>query len=156
MDSLIALAGEPAALWARTCPDGQANLARLTVHPEGIRAHMDNADAAIPLFLHRLRHEALAAGDAAALAFADELFALAGPRMCERVHASAREELLPVLPIELSTAGARLRLFTMITTFGTPQDVTTDDLRIELFYPADDDTRQLLSALSASSMSSSN
>ena len=155
MDALVALAGDPATLWTRTCPDGPPNLARLTVHPDGIRANIDNADTAIPTFLHRLRREALSTGDAAELAFVDELFDLAGPALGDLVYAASAEALLPVLPLDLSAAGARLRLFTMITTFGTPQDVTTDELRIELFYPADADTGQLLSAQAASAVSSS-
>ncbi|MEO0347538.1 MAG: XRE family transcriptional regulator, partial [Pseudomonadota bacterium] len=34
-----------------------------------------------------------------------------------------------------------LSLFSVISTFGTPQDVTTDELRIETFYPTDAATR---------------
>jgi hypothetical protein len=39
---------------------------------------------------------------------------------------------------------AQLSLFTTLTTFGTPQDVTLDDLAVELFFPADDDTDAIL------------
>ena len=37
----------------------------------------------------------------------------------------------------------RLSLFTVIATFGTAQDVTADELRIESFFPADAATEQL-------------
>jgi hypothetical protein len=30
--------------------------------------------------------------------------------------------------------------FTIITTFGTPQDITLQDLRVETFFPADEAT----------------
>jgi len=30
-----------------------------------------------------------------------------------------------------------VRLFTTITTFGTPRDITLEELSVELFYPAD-------------------
>lgn len=32
-------------------------------------------------------------------------------------------------------------MFTVMSTFGTLQDITTDELRIEAFYPSDDATR---------------
>ncbi|MEM9254343.1 MAG: hypothetical protein AAGA91_02785 [Pseudomonadota bacterium] len=54
--------------------------------------------------------------------------------------------LLPVLPLELSIGGVELSLFSVISTFGTPQDVTTDELRIEAFYPADSATSAFFSS----------
>jgi hypothetical protein len=35
----------------------------------------------------------------------------------------------------------RLKLFTAIATLGTPQDITLQELRIESFFPTDDETR---------------
>ena len=46
-----------------------------------------------------------------------------------------------MLPLELDINGLQLSLFTVMSTFGTPQDVTTDELRIEAFYPANEETR---------------
>ena len=43
----------------------------------------------------------------------------------------------------------RLSMFTTLTTFGTPRDITLDELSIELFYPADDATEALLQGLHA-------
>lgn len=54
--------------------------------------------------------------------------------------------LLPVLPLELHRDGVRLSLFTVIATFGTAQDVTTDELRIESMFPADQETERLFRA----------
>jgi hypothetical protein len=39
--------------------------------------------------------------------------------------------------------GLRVSLFTVIATFGTAQDVTADELRIESFFPADKATETL-------------
>ena len=44
------------------------------------------------------------------------------------------------LPLVLTRGGLRLSWFTTVTTFGTPQDVTMQELRVEMFYPADDAT----------------
>ena len=38
----------------------------------------------------------------------------------------------------------RLRLFNTFTTFGTPQDVLLQELRIDMSFPADEATRRFL------------
>ena len=40
-----------------------------------------------------------------------------------------------------------LRFFTMLTTLGTPQDVTLQDLHIESFMPADGATESLMRSI---------
>lgn len=54
---------------------------------------------------------------------------------------------MPVLPLVLERDGARLSLFTVIATFGTAQDVTTDEMRLEFFFPSDADTEAMLRAI---------
>ena len=51
----------------------------------------------------------------------------------------------PLLSIVYRKGDLRLSVFSTITTFGTPQDVTLQELRIECFFPADEATRRLLS-----------
>ena len=48
--------------------------------------------------------------------------------------------LSPTVNVELGVGDITLRLFSLLSTFGTAQDVTTDELRIETFFPADDFT----------------
>jgi hypothetical protein len=55
--------------------------------------------------------------------------------------------LVPVLPLEIAKDGACISLFTVIATFGTPQDVTADELRIESLFPADEATERLFRGL---------
>ena len=42
--------------------------------------------------------------------------------------------------------GERIAMFTTLTTFGTPRDITVDELAVELFFPADDRSDDLLRA----------
>jgi hypothetical protein len=42
-----------------------------------------------------------------------------------------------VIPMILRFGGRELRLFSTITTFGTPMDITIDEIAIESYYPAD-------------------
>ena len=55
--------------------------------------------------------------------------------------------LMPVLPLALNIDGLELSLFSVISTFGTPQDITTDELRIEAFYPSDAKTAEFFRSL---------
>jgi hypothetical protein len=48
--------------------------------------------------------------------------------------------LFPVLPLRLRGIDGELSLFSVLSTFGTAQDVLADELRIESFFPADEET----------------
>ena len=52
------------------------------------------------------------------------------------------------MPFRFATPLGELSLFTTLTTFGTPLDVTIDELAIELFFPADDRSDEMLHAMS--------
>ena len=49
---------------------------------------------------------------------------------------------LPILPVELAKDGVRASYFSLVTTVGTPQDVTLQEIRVESFFPADEATEQ--------------
>ncbi len=136
---MFSIGGDPEEMLARTGGDGGFNLALLTVHPQGLRPYIANWDQAAPAFIRRLKSEALASGDPVV----EEKFAryieLAGPLEDAQPIAPS---LLPVLPLELHIGELELSLFSVISTFGTPQDITTDELRIEAFYPTDTKTAE--------------
>ena len=46
--------------------------------------------------------------------------------------------------MRLAVGESELSMFTTITTFGTPQDITLEELSVELFFPADDATEAIL------------
>lgn len=54
---------------------------------------------------------------------------------------------VPVLPMHFVLGDVELRLVSLITTFGAPQDVAAQELRLEAFLPADDATDRVLRAL---------
>ena len=51
---------------------------------------------------------------------------------------------MPMIPITLVKEGVKLNYFSMITTVGTPQTVTAEELRLECMFPADDATEAAL------------
>ena len=48
------------------------------------------------------------------------------------------------MPFVLAAGDATLSFFTTLTTFGTPLDVTLDELAVELFFPSDEFTDRAL------------
>ena len=48
----------------------------------------------------------------------------------------------PLMNTVFGNGELELRFFSTITTFGTPHDVTLDELRIECMFPADDATAE--------------
>ncbi len=142
---MLGVAGDVEALQRRIGGGDVVNLALLTLHPEGLRRYISNWQQAGPSFIRRLRCEAHASGDPQLQSTLTRFIELAGP-VEEGVFS---DPLLPVLPLELDVDGFALSLFSVISTFGTPQDVTTDELRVEAFYPGDDATRQFFEAAGA-------
>lgn len=54
-----------------------------------------------------------------------------------------------VIPVEMRIGEMTARMFSTIATLGTAQDVTLQELRIESFHPADEETERLAYALAA-------
>jgi hypothetical protein len=47
-------------------------------------------------------------------------------------------DAMPMIPLAFVKDGVRLNYFSMITTVGTPQTVTAEELRLECMFPTDD------------------
>jgi hypothetical protein len=118
----------------------ERNLMRLFFHPEGIRPMIVNWTAIAPLLWHRAQREAEALGGDEMRAILKSLSEFQG---AETLWAPVDAPLVPVLPIQLRANGVEVSLFTVIATFGTAQDVTADELRIESFFPGDEATAAL-------------
>lgn len=129
-------------VWARV-GGGERNLMRLFFHPNGIRPLVTNWAAIAPLLWHRARREADALGGQEMKAVLSDL---AQYQDADTLWSAEEAALVPVLPLEMEKDGLRVSLFTVIATFGTAQDVTADELRIESFFPADEATDKLFRA----------
>lgn len=133
--------------FARADPSGAANMLRLLFHPEGLRPAIADWPRTGPILLDRIRRE-VAADPAWRLgpALLRELTALAELDAPRRPLLEAPD---PVLTIRLERGDLRLDLFSTVATFGTAQDVTVQELRLETFFPADEATRAALARISA-------
>ena len=145
---VFSLAGDLEAMWRRVCGDGPRNILKITFHAEGFRPYIANFNEVAPVLLARTRREAAAVGNGALIRLIDEILGYPGIPAAWRAP-DWQAPPPPVLPLELAKDGLRLKLFSMITTFGTPQDITTDEIRVETFFPADATSAGLLKALVA-------
>jgi transcriptional regulator with XRE-family HTH domain len=123
------------------------NLMRLTLAPDGLQPAIVNWEEVASALLARLAREAaLATGDRAFAAFVDELRSLPDLPESVRVPDLTRPSP-PILAVHMKRGDVDLRFFTMLTTLGTPQDVTLQDLHIESFMPADGATETAMRAI---------
>jgi transcriptional regulator with XRE-family HTH domain len=132
-------------LWTRI-GGTERNLMALFFHPYGLKPLIANWAAIAPFLWHRARREAELVGGEDMRAMLDQLSAF---QSADTLWAGEETTLLPVLPVDLVKDGVRISLFTVISTFGTAQDATADELRIESFFPADTGTEQLFRQLEA-------
>jgi transcriptional regulator with XRE-family HTH domain len=125
-------------------PAQPQNFMKLPLHPQGARPYIANWHEIASALIHRLQREAMDSPAAASV--------LAEVRGYPDVDALWRSvdwdsEPPPLLSFRIEKDGLCLDLVTVIATFGTPQDVTLQDLRIESFLPADAATEHLLRSL---------
>ena len=121
--------------------DGSLNVIRLTLDPNGLRPCLVNWEEVCADQLQWVQREAMGDGPGSEAAhLLDELMAL--PGIAQAVALPNLDRLaLPFLPVTLRKDGVSLKLFTAITTLGTPHDVTVHELRLESFFPADEASR---------------
>ncbi|MFD2764935.1 helix-turn-helix transcriptional regulator [Micromonospora eburnea] len=124
------------------------NVLRVTMHPDGLARRISNLAQWRAHLLRRVRRQ-LARTAAEGLAdLLRELESYPVPGRNGPVAGRAPTEDL-VVPMRLSTEYGELALLYTTTMFGSPRDVTLDEISIETFFPADAATADTLRAMSA-------
>ncbi len=123
------------------------NVLRLALHPDGLAGRTANLVEWRAHLLGRLAREVDASGDPALAALLDELVDLPAP--AGAAPGAPRWPGQVVVPLVLRHGDVLLRFMSTTTVFGTPQDVTVDELAIEAFFPADAATAAALAAVAA-------
>jgi hypothetical protein len=125
------------------------NLYRLVLSPTGLRPMIVNFEDVARQVVMRVRREMAAVPiSREGQAFLEELLAQPGlPDDCQDVAPEVAAP--PVVTTIIEKDGRVISLFHTITTLGTPQDVTLQELRIETSFPADAETEVFLRSLSA-------
>ncbi|WP_026038294.1 helix-turn-helix domain-containing protein [Halomonas sp. KM-1] len=129
------------------------NVLRLTLHPRGLAPRIRNIREWRSHILERLARQAETTADPALASLGEELKGYPVP-VGARPHlasASSRHGGI-VVPLELALPDGRvLSLLSTTTVFGTPLDITLEELAIESFFPADAATQEALQQLAAAS-----
>ena len=94
-------------------------------------------------FIRSVEDDAAADGLAETAALLERLMGYKGVRAALSL-APKKADAGPVLAMHFRKGKTSLRLFTTIATLGTPQDITLQELRIESFFPMDEETADLL------------
>ncbi len=120
------------------------NVYRACLHPDGLASRTVNLAEWADYLVHQLRRDLALTGDDELARLLAEVRAYPGVADALGETSTARDEPPLLVPLRLRAGDHELALFTTLTTFGTPRDVTLDELAVELFFPADDRTRDLL------------
>lgn len=128
---------------------GPVNVLRLSLHPQGLAPRIANLRQWREHLFERLRQQIRATGDAVLAALLEELKGY--PDAFGSDHVALPGEHPGVLmPFQFHTAHGVLQLVSTTTVFGSPVDITLQELALETFFPADDATAAVLRGLLAS------
>lgn len=133
------------------------NIFKASLHPDGFAAHTSNFAEWGLHMLGVLQGLLANRPDAQLLSLAQEIDAYPNVQALKVLTlATPTQEPALLVSCRLMLGGHELSLFTTLTTFGSPRDITLHELCIELFYPADEATQKFLqSTAQASSLTSS-
>lgn len=118
------------------------NVPRLLLSPKGMAPRILNFDTWAWHVVDALRREEERLPSKVRAALIAELQRY----VPERVSASSADYVGLAVPLRLRSEQGEIRLLTTLTYFGTADDVTIGELRLEAFLPADDETAAILSA----------
>ncbi|MFE6284202.1 helix-turn-helix domain-containing protein [Streptomyces sp. NPDC057877] len=113
------------------------NMVRLGLDPRGLAPLLVNLDDVRTVFRTRILRQLATAPDRELTDLYEELLT---PGVED--SASVPVDSGIVIPMVVRFDGRELRLFSTITTFGTPTDITLDEIAVESYYPADAETAE--------------
>jgi transcriptional regulator with XRE-family HTH domain len=116
------------------------NVLRIALDPRGAAPNIVNFGQWRAHLLARLRRQIARTQDSQLVALYAELRASNAPSF--EVDVPGPDDV--VVPLRFGHAGQELSFVSTIAVFGTPQDITVDELAIELFFPSDAATARYL------------
>lgn len=123
------------------------NIMRLSLHPEGLARQIVNFHEVRAHLIARLRRQIELSGDVQLAELLREISAYPKPsRSVVPIREGSADEV--VIRTIVDTPAGRLSLFSTMTIFGSPVDVTLSELAIESFFPADSETAAILRKIS--------
>ena len=133
------VAGLPAALL-----EPPLNVYRVCLHPDGLASRTRNFREWGGYLLQQLHRGVVLTNDSELIALQEEVSAYPNVREIGSPRWATWDEPPLLVPVIIEVENAVLSMFTTLTTFGTPRDVTLDELAVELFFPGDVETDAIL------------
>ncbi|BCJ28582.1 helix-turn-helix domain-containing protein [Actinocatenispora sera] len=129
---------------APALPQQPVNVLRAMLHPDGLAKQVRNYAQWRADTLRRVRRQLDRTGAEGLAELLDELQSYPAPSTPYQTDAGtiARNDL--VTPVVLATDQGDLSLHHALTVFGAARDVTLDEIAIETFFPADEQSATLL------------
>ena len=130
------------------------NVVRLMFDPQGLRPCVANWEEAAGALIRRVHREALGGvPDDATVQLLEEVLAYPDVPKRWRTPESLGLTPPPLVAIQFRKGDLAMDYFSTVTTLGTPQDITLQEMRIECFFPADARTEAAAHALAGESRS---
>jgi len=125
-----------------------SNVLRVSLDPLGLAPNIVNLTQWREHLFERLSHQIAATADPTLIALLQELRCLPAPEKGNEEHIQG-EHMGIAVPLKLRTPAGVLSFISTTTVFGSPADVTLQELALETFFPLDEFTRQALHAIPA-------
>ncbi|WP_418961164.1 helix-turn-helix domain-containing protein [Streptomyces tritici] len=124
------------------------NVLKATLHPDGLAGRIINLAQWRAHVLRRVRRQLERTADAGLAELLAELNSYPSPASAAGGSAAAVDDAAHdlVVPLRLATDYGELALLYTTTVFGSPRDVTLDEIAVETFFPANPGTAALLRA----------
>lgn len=116
------------------------NLLQLVFDRNCYRPHIANWEEVAGHLLRRLRRQMAAYSKPGHLALFKNLLEMDPPPDWQQPACPSAEN--PVLTVNIRTQHQTLKMFSTLSQFGTALDVGTEEILIENYFPADEDTRE--------------
>jgi transcriptional regulator with XRE-family HTH domain len=127
------------------------NVYRVSLHPDGLARRTTNFVDWAGYLLGTLDRTIRLTADPRLEALRDEVLAYPNvAQVAPMLPGRDLDEAPLLVPFRMASPLGEVSMFTTLTSFGTPLDVTLDELAVELFYPADDESADRLRDLAGS------
>jgi transcriptional regulator with XRE-family HTH domain len=144
----VVLANPAAARLSATLPPElrtpTLNVFRACLHPDGLASRTRNLADWGTYLLSQLRRLKRLTNDQEVSELLQEVEGYPTVASLDAGNDKPPDEPPLLVPWNVRIGDDDLSFFTTLTSFGTPRDITLDEVAVELFYPADDSTAQLL------------
>ncbi len=141
---------DPFAALAEIGSPSEFQIVRLCLHEKGFQPYIVNWEELVAMFLSRARRALIANPKHATLpVLIDEILSHEqAPEDWRRVWSAHPAPAVQMI-MQKAPGHTRYCMFTMLAHFGSPGDVTLEEVSVEMFYPADETTRQAFADLAA-------